>query len=182
MKLTQRELMEQEKERVIALYKEGRTLKEIAEMYNIQPEYLSHALEDWGVRERIRMWTADEDALIRKMSAKGKGYIEIGKALGRTRGAVARRALKIGLVHRAHAVNDPLPIEKIHKDADYYILYKGEEEVAEGTARDIAHQLGITVQTVYGYNTPSYKRRIKPENRRALVKLGKAHEFYYEEW
>ena len=182
MKLTQRELVEQEKERVIALYKEGRTLKEIAEMYGIQPEYLSHALEDWGVRERIRLWTADEDALIRKMSAEGKGYIEIGKALGRTRAAVARRALKLGIASRAHTINDPLPIEKIHKDADYYILYKGEEEVAEGTVRDIAHQLGVKRNTVYGYNTPSYKRRIKPENRRVLVKLGKAHEFYYEEW
>ena len=182
MKLTQRELMEQEKERVIALYKEGRTLKEIAEMYGIQRNYLSLALEDWGVRERVRLWTADEDAIIRKMSAEGKGYVEIGKELGRTRAAVAKRALKLGVSSKARAINDPLPIEKIKKDADYYILYKGEEEVAEGTVRDIAHQLGIKTQTVYGYNTPSYKRRIKPENRRVLVKIGKAHEFYYEEW
>ena len=182
MKLTQRELIEREQDRVIAMHEEGRFLKEIADELGVQRALVSEALDDWGVRERARMWTADEDAIVRKMNAEGENYAEIGKAIGRSRGGVAGRVLKLGLSHQAPTVNEPLPVEQIQEDADYYILYKGEEEVAEGTVRDIAHQLGVKENTVYGYNTPSYKRRIKPENRRVLVKLGKAHEFYYEEW
>lgn len=51
-----------------------------------------------------------------------------------------------------------------------YALYKGDELLAMGTKREIAEQLGISVDTVTLYGTPSHARRIS-ENGRRLIKL-----------
>lgn len=51
-----------------------------------------------------------------------------------------------------------------------YALYKGDELLAMGTKREIAEQLGISVNSVSYYGTPVYARRTS-ENGRRLVKL-----------
>lgn len=54
-----------------------------------------------------------------------------------------------------------------------YVLYKGEEVIAMGTAQEIADKLGITKDTVKFYGTPAYKRRRKnSKTRHYLVKVG----------
>lgn len=40
-----------------------------------------------------------------------------------------------------------------------YILWKGDEIVAIGTARQLAEKLGCSVRTIYWYVSPACKRR-----------------------
>ena len=54
-----------------------------------------------------------------------------------------------------------------------YALYKGETLLADGTTKEIAEKMGITVRSVLYYRTPAYQRRAKTvRNRRMLVLLG----------
>ena len=51
-----------------------------------------------------------------------------------------------------------------------YYLYKGDEVIATGTAKEIAKKLGISESTVRFYKNPSYfKRRENGKNYRVLV-------------
>ncbi|AZF90646.1 hypothetical protein CHPC873_0043 [Streptococcus phage CHPC873] len=52
-----------------------------------------------------------------------------------------------------------------------YALYKGDELLAMGSKREIAEQLGISVDSVTCYGTPSYARRTSEEHSRRLVEL-----------
>lgn len=52
-----------------------------------------------------------------------------------------------------------------------YALYKGEELLAMGTKREIAEQLGVSVNTVSYYGTPVYARRTNDKKGRRLVEL-----------
>lgn len=52
-----------------------------------------------------------------------------------------------------------------------YALYKGEELLAIGTKREIAEQLGVSVNTVSYYGTPVYARRTNDSKGRRLVGL-----------
>lgn len=52
-----------------------------------------------------------------------------------------------------------------------YALYKGEELLAMGTAKEIATQMKVKVDTVLFYQQAVYKRRTS-ENARRLVKIG----------
>lgn len=55
-----------------------------------------------------------------------------------------------------------------------YALYRGEKLVATGTVHKIANELGIKVQTIRKYGTPSYKRSIvNEEDGTILINLGK---------
>lgn len=38
-----------------------------------------------------------------------------------------------------------------------YALYKGDDLLAVGTAKEIADQVGVTEKTVIHYGTPTYK-------------------------
>jgi hypothetical protein len=58
------------------------------------------------------------------------------------------------------------PNEKI------FALYKGEKLLADGTLKEIATRMGIKVESVRFYKTPTYQRRVRGENRRTLVWLG----------
>lgn len=51
-----------------------------------------------------------------------------------------------------------------------YALYKGEEFLCMGTAREIAEEMGIKKTTVYFYLSPSYKKRMK-KNGKVLIRL-----------
>ena len=42
-----------------------------------------------------------------------------------------------------------------------YALYKGEEIIAIGTAKEIADRVGIKETTVWFYKSPAYKKRNK---------------------
>ncbi|AYP29934.1 host nuclease inhibitor [Streptococcus phage SW27] len=52
-----------------------------------------------------------------------------------------------------------------------YALYKGEELLAMGTKREIAEKLGVSVNTITFYGTPSYAKRTSEGLSRRLVKL-----------
>lgn len=51
-----------------------------------------------------------------------------------------------------------------------YALYKGDELLAMGTKREIAEQLGVSVNSVSHYGTPVYARRTS-DNGRRLIEL-----------
>lgn len=42
-----------------------------------------------------------------------------------------------------------------------YVVYKGEEVVCMGNARECADALGVKVKTVYFYASPAWKRRVE---------------------
>lgn len=49
-------------------------------------------------------------------------------------------------------------------------MYKGEEEIAFGTIKEIAAKLGVNEKTIYFYTTPTYKKRVKAgKNRREKI-------------
>lgn len=52
-----------------------------------------------------------------------------------------------------------------------YALYKGDELLAMGTKREIAEQLGVSVNTVSYYSTPVYAKRTSDSRGRRLVEL-----------
>lgn len=55
--------------------------------------------------------------------------------------------------------------------AKEFALYKGEELIAMGTKKEIAKQLGVSVNTVSYYGTPVYARRTNDSKGRRLVEL-----------
>lgn len=61
-----------------------------------------------------------------------------------------------------------------------YALYKGEEILCIGTAKEIAERLGIKKDTVMFYGTQEYKRRVarrkESGNARILVRLDDCEE------
>ncbi len=40
-----------------------------------------------------------------------------------------------------------------------YVLYKGDDQIAEGTAYEIAEELGRPSKSIQFYGTPSYKKK-----------------------
>lgn len=52
-----------------------------------------------------------------------------------------------------------------------YALYKGETLLEMGTVAEIADRTGVTVKSVYHYQTPAYARRASGDNARRLVLL-----------
>lgn len=53
-----------------------------------------------------------------------------------------------------------------------YSLYKDDKEIAFGTTKEIAKQLGVSVRTIKFYQTPAYIKRCKgSKNRRVLIKV-----------
>ena len=58
----------------------------------------------------------------------------------------------------------------------YYALYKGDELLAMGTAKEIAKELGITEKVVRYYSSPAYIRRTSEKARR-LIKIGDENDF-----
>ena len=51
-----------------------------------------------------------------------------------------------------------------------YAMYKGEECLATGTIIQLSKILGIKIQTLQFYLTPTYKNRVKKgKNRRELI-------------
>ena len=55
-----------------------------------------------------------------------------------------------------------------------YALYKGEEFLTEGTAKEIAEEMGIHINTLYYYATSYYRRRLskrKVKNARIAILL-----------
>ena len=126
-----------------------------------------------------RTWTQKEKEMLKTMYNQGCSRQEMSEKLGRTVNAVQTRLNLLGVTRKDRVKNEPLPLEEIDMDNNYYVLYKGEEILTEGTAADIAHQLGINTESVYHYGTASYGTRGSGDNVRALLCIGKAHEFYY---
>lgn len=56
--------------------------------------------------------------------------------------------------------------------AKIYVMYKNDECLAVGTLIQLSKQLNVSIQTLYFYLTPSYKKRLKKgKNRRELVRV-----------
>lgn len=52
-----------------------------------------------------------------------------------------------------------------------YALYKGNDLLSIGTAKEIAKEMNVSVATVYFYQTPSCAKRSNGGNKRVLIKL-----------
>lgn len=57
-----------------------------------------------------------------------------------------------------------------------YALYRGDELLIIGTAREIAESQGITRKAVWHYATPAYEKRCKRYNSRRLICLDESEE------
>lgn len=56
-------------------------------------------------------------------------------------------------------------------------LYKGDKFIDIGTFEELATKLNIKLRTLYYYNSPSYKKRIKDyTNKIVIVDLGEENE------
>ncbi|OOR95810.1 hypothetical protein B0186_11200 [Canicola haemoglobinophilus] len=53
-----------------------------------------------------------------------------------------------------------------------YAAYRGDENVADGTAEELASKLGVKLKTIRKWATPSYHKRNKGQ-RLIIVKIGK---------
>lgn len=52
-----------------------------------------------------------------------------------------------------------------------YALYKGDKLLGIGTAQELAELTGVSVSTIYYYNTPTYQRRTNPDRARRLIAI-----------
>lgn len=61
-----------------------------------------------------------------------------------------------------------------------YALYKGDEIIGIGTAKELAEKLGIKPETIRWYATPSQEKRVAaaadPENQMIAVKIDEKDE------
>ena len=56
------------------------------------------------------------------------------------------------------------PTKKFIKNKSIWAVYKGEECLAIGTFDEIEKELNITRETIYGYVSKGYERKIKKRN------------------
>ena len=102
-------------------------------------------------REPPNVWRAEELASLRRMCAEGRGLGEISEALGRTRHAVHRKGVSLGLAF----CEDVLPGEDVGKKRSNKKWTTGELDslrrmAAEGkTAAECAEAIGRTKNAVY---------------------------------
>ncbi|SBO18628.1 hypothetical protein [Carnobacterium divergens] len=52
-----------------------------------------------------------------------------------------------------------------------YAVYKGDELLGIGTAKELAEILKVKVETIKFYSTASYQKRIKKENHNRLISV-----------
>ncbi|HFR3342901.1 TPA: hypothetical protein ACHWCH_001420 [Streptococcus suis] len=52
-----------------------------------------------------------------------------------------------------------------------YALYKGDELLAMGTAKELAKQFGVKVPTIHFYKSPAYIKRTSEMKARRLVEI-----------
>lgn len=52
-----------------------------------------------------------------------------------------------------------------------YALYKGDELLAMGTAKELAKQFGVKVPTIHFYKSPAYIKRTNDTKARRLVEI-----------
>ncbi|MDT1995190.1 hypothetical protein CKN82_07045 [Carnobacterium divergens] len=52
-----------------------------------------------------------------------------------------------------------------------YAVYKGDELLGIGTAKELAERLKVKVETIKFYSTASYQKRIKKENHNRLISV-----------
>lgn len=52
-----------------------------------------------------------------------------------------------------------------------YAVYKGDELLGVGTAKELAERLKVKVETIKFYSTASYQKRIKKENHNRLISV-----------
>lgn len=72
--------------------------------------------------------------------------IEIGKELNRSAAAVSAKKIREGLTE-----------SKIRAE---YAVYKGDDELCMGTAKDCAERLGLTEFTIRFYASKTYRKKI----------------------
>ncbi|MPQ22191.1 hypothetical protein CKN82_11280 [Carnobacterium divergens] len=52
-----------------------------------------------------------------------------------------------------------------------YAVYKGDELLGIGTAKELSERLKVKVETIKFYSTASYQKRIKKENHNRLISV-----------
>ena len=57
---------------------------------------------------------------------------------------------------------------KRFRACNYYALYKGEDPLCTGTKKDLADYLGVSIETISFYASPTYKKR-NPKGNNYLV-------------
>ena len=50
-----------------------------------------------------------------------------------------------------------------------YAVYRGDTFLFMGTSKECANYLGVTVNTVYFYTTPRYRKRFESDSNRIIV-------------
>lgn len=53
--------------------------------------------------------------------------------------------------------------------AKEYAIYKGDDHIAYGTAKELAEKLGIKPETIKFYATPSYLKRVENSEKKDMM-------------
>ena len=65
-------------------------------------------------------------------------------------------------------------IRYVKKGPRKYAMYKGDEFLSEGTAKEICEDMGISIKTFQYYRSSAYKERLKKrknKNSRIIVRI-----------
>jgi hypothetical protein len=104
-------LTDQDIEELRRLLDAGHSLEESANAMNRPRTTVQHAARANGLVSRVKpkLWSAEDDQLLREFVALGVKYALIAKRLDRTEKAVATRCTVIGIKAKA------LPVQKAHE-------------------------------------------------------------------
>ncbi|BFU64741.1 MULTISPECIES: hypothetical protein [Rodentibacter] len=59
------------------------------------------------------------------------------------------------------------------KRRQIYAVYRGEENLGDGTAEELAEKLGVQAKTIQSMSTPRFHRRNQSGKRLVVIKLDK---------
>lgn len=101
----------------------------------------------------------DDQKLMELYKRNDVSVTDIANDLGRTRKAVMARKRLLFLDRKPKVLNE-------------YALYKGEELLCMGNAKEIAEQMNVKLSTIYTYLSDKYRSKYgDSKNRRNVVKI-----------
>ena len=110
-------------------------------------------------------------------------HIEIAQKNGVSYNTLYRRIKDYGW-DIEEAINTPILKKgqmRKERKLNQYALYKGDDFLFQGTAKECAEFLGVKRHTVYWMTTPSYHKRVKDGNRLIAIKIDDIEDDWVDE-
>lgn len=100
-------------------------------------------------------WTMREIQFLQD-NHEGMTASEMGEALGRSRKSIVSKCSNLSISPKSGYTRS------------HYVLYQGEEIIAQGTKQEIAEQTGLSEKNLHYFGTPSARKR---NSKKVLVKV-----------